>query len=37
MEQVIERPLPKPSSADYASARVLEALVEARLALEFLR
>jgi len=37
MEQVIERPLPKPSSADYASARLLEALVEARLALEFLR
>jgi len=37
MEQVIERPLPKPSSAEYASARLLEALVEARLALEFLR
>ena len=37
MEQVIERPLPKPSSADYASARLLEALVEAELALEFLR
>jgi len=37
MEQVIERSLPKPSSADYASARLLEALVEARLALEFLR
>jgi len=37
MEQVIERPLPKPSSADYASARLLEALVEAKLALEFLR
>jgi len=37
IEQVIERPLPKPSSADYASARLLEALVEARLALEFLR
>jgi len=37
MEQMIERPLPKPSSVDYASARVLEALVEARLALEFLR
>jgi len=36
MEQVIERPLPKPSSADYASARLLEALVEAELALEFL-
>jgi len=37
MEQVIERPLPKPSSADYASARLLEALVEAKLALDFLR
>jgi len=37
MEQVIERPLPKPSSAEYASARLLEALVEAELALEFLR
>jgi len=37
MELAIERPLPKPSSADYASARLLEALVEARLALEFLR
>jgi len=37
MEQVIERPLPKPSSADYASARLLETLVEARLALDFLK
>jgi len=37
VEQAIERPLPKPSSANYASARVLEALVEARLALNFLR
>jgi len=37
MEQAIERPLPKPSSADYASARVLEALVEAKLALDFLK
>jgi len=37
MEQAIERPLPKPSSADYASARVLETLVDARLALDFLR
>jgi len=36
MELVIERPLPKPTSADYASARILEALVEARLALDFL-
>jgi len=37
MYEAIERPLPKPSSADYASARLLEALVEARLALEFLK
>jgi len=37
MEQVIERPLPKPTSADYASARLLEALVEAKLALDFLK
>ncbi|ABO07919.1 PaREP1 family protein [Pyrobaculum calidifontis] len=36
MEQVIERPLPKPTSADYASARLLEALVKAKLALDFL-
>jgi len=36
MEQAIERPLPKPTSADYASARLLEALVEAKLALDFL-
>jgi len=37
MELAVERPLPKPSSADYASARLLEALVEARLALDFLK
>jgi len=37
MEQAIERPLPKPSSADYASARLLEALVEAKLAIDFLK
>jgi len=37
MELTIERPLTKPSSADYASARLLEALVEAKLALDFLR
>jgi len=37
MYEAIERPLPKPSSVDYASARLLEALVEARLALEFLK
>jgi len=33
----IERPLPKPTSADYASARLLEALVEAKLAVDFLK
>jgi len=37
VEQAIERPLPKPSSADYASARLLEALVEAKLAIDFLK
>jgi len=37
MYEAIERPLPKPSSADYVSARLLEALVEARLALDFLK
>jgi len=37
MELAIERTLPKPTSADYASARLLEALVETKLALEFLR
>jgi len=37
MELTIERPLPKPTSADYASARLLEALVEAKLALDFLK
>lgn len=36
MVELIERPLPKPSSLGYASARVLEALVEAGLALRFL-
>ncbi|AEA13633.1 PaREP1 domain containing protein [Thermoproteus uzoniensis 768-20] len=35
--EVLERPLPKPSAEDYVSARLLEALVEAGLALEFLR
>ena len=35
--EVLERPLPKPSSEEYVSARLLEALVEARLALEFLQ
>jgi len=37
VEQAIERPLPKSSSADYASARLLEALVEAKLAIDFLK
>jgi len=37
MYEAVERPLPKPTSADYASARLLEALVEAKLALDFLR
>ncbi len=35
--EVLERPLPKPSSEDYVSVRLLEALVEAGLALEYLR
>ncbi|MCU7787285.1 PaREP1 family protein [Pyrobaculum sp. 3827-6] len=35
--EVLERPLPKPSAEDYISARLLEALVEASLALEYLR
>jgi hypothetical protein len=34
--EVVERPLPKPSSEGYVEARLLEALGEARLALEFL-
>ena len=34
--EILERPLPKPSSVDYASVRVLESLVEGRLAVEFL-
>ena len=35
--EVLERPLPKPTAEDYISARLLEALVEASLALEYLR
>ncbi|MCU7787816.1 PaREP1 family protein [Pyrobaculum sp. 3827-6] len=35
--EVLERPLPKPSAEDYVKARLLEALVEAGLALEYLR
>jgi Archaeal PaREP1/PaREP8 family. len=34
--EAVERPLPKPSDAAYVEARLLEALGEARLALEFL-
>ncbi len=34
--EILEKPLPKPSMEDYVNARLLEALVEARLALEFL-
>lgn len=34
--ETLEKPLPKPSMEDYVNARLLEALVEARLALEFL-
>jgi hypothetical protein len=34
--EVLERPLPKPSDEGYMEARLLEALGEARLALEFL-
>ena len=34
--KIIEKPLPKPTSEDYINARLLEALIEAKLALEFL-
>jgi HEPN domain-containing protein len=34
--ELVERPLPRPSNAAYVEARLLEALGEARLALEFL-
>jgi hypothetical protein len=34
--ELVERPLPKPSDEGYVKARLLEALGEARLALEFL-
>ncbi|MEM1616164.1 MAG: PaREP1 family protein [Pyrobaculum sp.] len=36
MYETVEKPLPKPSAVEYASARLLEALVESLLALEFL-
>jgi len=35
--EFLERPLPKPSDEKHVEARLLEALVEARLALRFLR
>ena len=35
--ETLERPLPKPSDERYVEARLLEALVEAGLALRFLR
>jgi hypothetical protein len=35
--KVLDKPLPKPSEESYVEARLLEALVEARLALRFLR
>ncbi|AAL64388.1 paREP1 [Pyrobaculum aerophilum str. IM2] len=34
--EILERPLPKPCTEDYVSARLLESLVEAGLALKFL-
>jgi len=34
--ELVERPLPKPSDEGYVEARLLEALGEARLALEYL-
>ena len=35
--EVLDKPLPKPSEESYVEARLLEALVETRLALRFLR
>ncbi|AFA40102.1 Archaeal PaREP1/PaREP8 family [Pyrobaculum oguniense TE7] len=35
--EALQKPLPKPTAEEYAAARLLEALVEARLALEFLQ
>ena len=35
--ELVERPLPKPSEESYVEARLLEALVEARLALRYLK
>ena len=35
--EVLERPLPKPTTEDYIGARLLESLVEAYLTVKFLR
>ncbi|MGC9136941.1 PaREP1 family protein [Caldivirga sp.] len=35
--EIIERPLPKPTSEDYVNARLLESMVEASLAVRFLK
>jgi len=35
--EVLDRPLPRPADASYVEARLLEALIEAHLALRFLR
>lgn len=37
MVEVLDKSLPKPSEESYVDARLLEALVKARLALRFLR
>ena len=37
MVEVLDRPLPRPADVSYVEARLLEALVEAHLALRFLR
>ncbi|MFP3192681.1 MAG: PaREP1 family protein [Thermoproteus sp.] len=37
MVEALDRPLPRPADASYVEARLLEALVEARLALRFLQ
>ena len=37
MVEVLDRPLPRPADASYVEARLLEALIEAHLALRFLR
>ena len=34
--EALEKPLPKPTAEEYAAARLLEALGEARIALRFL-